>query len=219
MIRRETQEDYRAVEAMIKKAFWNINVPGCDEHYLAHVLRSQPDFIPELDLVIEEDGQIIANIMYARSTLVDEAGRAKAVLTFGPLSVLPAYQRRGHGKRLMAASFEKALALGYDAVVIFGNPENYVSSGFKGCQAYNVSLDGHVFPVALLVRELREGALAGHRWTYLESPAYGAFDPRQAEAFDKDFEPMEKAYRPSQELFSIYSRSSVRAEPSDGRDS
>ena len=45
--------------------------------------------------------------------------------------ILPEYQRKGYGKRLIAYSLEQAVALGYDVVVIFGNPDNYVSSGFK----------------------------------------------------------------------------------------
>lgn len=35
---------------------------------------------------------------------------------------------------LMEHSFQEALALSYDAVVIFGSPVNYVSSGFKSCK-------------------------------------------------------------------------------------
>ena len=63
IIRQERQEDYAAVEAMTREAFWNHHVPGCNEHYLAHVLRKHPDFIPQLDLVAERNGQIVGNIM------------------------------------------------------------------------------------------------------------------------------------------------------------
>lgn len=57
MIRNEEERDFRAVEELTKKAFWNVHVPGCSEHYLAHTLRRHPDFIPELDFVLEEDGK------------------------------------------------------------------------------------------------------------------------------------------------------------------
>ena len=59
IIRNEMERDCREVETLIREAFWNLNVPGCDEHYLAHILRSHKDFIPELDLVAELDGRII----------------------------------------------------------------------------------------------------------------------------------------------------------------
>lgn len=206
-IRNERPEDFRAVEELIKRAFNNVNFPGCDEHYLAHLIRSHEDFVPELDLVAELDGKIIASVMYAKSKLIDENGGVKTVLTFGPFGVLPEYQRRGHGKALLERSFEIAAGLGYEAVVIFGNPENYIPRGFKSCKRYGVSL-GNEYPAALLVKELKEGALSGHKWEFRESAAYdiGA----GFEEFDRDFPHLEKGYAPSQELFYIYSNSRLR---------
>lgn len=49
-IRNEEERDFRAVEELTKKDFWNIHVPGCNEHYLVHILRNHSDFVPELDL-------------------------------------------------------------------------------------------------------------------------------------------------------------------------
>lgn len=39
-IRNEEEKDYRKVEEITRKAFWNLYVPGCDEHYLVHIMRS-----------------------------------------------------------------------------------------------------------------------------------------------------------------------------------
>lgn len=208
IIRNERPEDYRAVEELTKRAFWNVNVPGCDEHYIAHILRGHEDFIPELDFVLELDGRIIGNIMYTKSRLKGKGGEEKNVLTFGPLSVLPEYQRQGYGKRLLDYSLEKAAEQGYEAVVIFGNPENYIPRGFKSCKKYNVALSEGFYPVALLVKELKEGAVGGNEWLFEESKAF-EYDPKAAEEFDLDFPQMEKDYRTSQELFYIYSRSRV----------
>ena len=97
-------------------------------------MRSHKDFLQELDLVIEVDHQIIGNIMYTKAKLVDESGEEKEILTFGPVCILPEYQRKGYGKILMEHSFKQADALGYDVIVIFGNPGNYVSRGFKSCK-------------------------------------------------------------------------------------
>ena len=49
LIRNETEKDFHEVEELTRKAFWNVYVPGCVEHYLAHILRKHEDFIPELD--------------------------------------------------------------------------------------------------------------------------------------------------------------------------
>jgi predicted N-acetyltransferase YhbS len=35
-IRKIKTEDLYSIECMTKKAFWNLNMPGCDEHYLVH---------------------------------------------------------------------------------------------------------------------------------------------------------------------------------------
>lgn len=97
-IRNERETDFRKVEEITRKAFWNIYAPGCNEHYLVHIMRSHKDFLPELDFVIEVDDQIIGNIMYTKAKLVDDSGEEKAILTFGPVCILPEYQRKGYGK-------------------------------------------------------------------------------------------------------------------------
>lgn len=137
-IRNERKEDYSIVEEITRKAFYNVYVPGCMEHYLVHVMRDHEDFIPELDFVLERDGQVIGNIMYTKAKLTDEDGTEKEILTFGPVSVLPEYQRNGYGKLLINHSCQKAAELGYDVIVILGSPANYVSCGFQCCKKYNV---------------------------------------------------------------------------------
>lgn len=207
-IRREEPADYQRVEDITRKAFWNLYVPGCDEHYLVHVMRSHEDFIPELALVIDLDDQIIGNIMYTKATLIDETGGEKEILTFGLVCVLPEHQRKGYGKLLMEHSFAQAIALGYDVIVIFGNPDNYVGRGFKSCKRYNVCMENGVFPSAMLVKELKPDALDGRQWIYRESPVM-AIDKQAAARFDERLEPMEKAVLPYQEVFYIHSQSII----------
>lgn len=204
-IRQERESDYAQVEQLIRQAFYNIYTPGCTEHYLAHVIRSHPDFLPELDLVLELDGRIIGSILYTRSTLVDETGEEKDILTFGPVCIRPDHQRRGLGKRLMEDSFQRAAALGWEAIVIVGDPNNYVGCGFQSCKKHRVHLEDGTYPAAMLVKELKLGALAGKSWTYRQSPAYD-IDEEAARRFDEALEPMEKKRLPCQEAFEILSR-------------
>lgn len=208
IIRNELETDFRQVEELTRSAFWNLHSPGCDEHYLVHIMRNHTDFIPDLDFVVEEDGKIVANIMFTKAKLIDEFGKEKVVLTFGPLSVLPDYQRKGYGKAIINHAFRKALEMGYDSVVIFGNPENYICHGFKSCRKYNICVDNKVFPTALLVKELCAGAIPEANWVFHESSVYNV-DNVAAEEFDKTFEPLEKESKQSQELFYIYSHSQV----------
>lgn len=207
-IRNEEERDYQAVEDLTRRAFYNLYVPGCCEHYLVRVMRGHEDFIPELDLVLELDGRIIGNIMYTKAGLVDEAGEEKQILTFGPVSVAPAYQRLGYGKQLMEASFERAARLGYDVIVIFGSPANYVSRGFQSCKKHNVCGEGGKYPAAMMVKELRPHALDGRKWFYRGSPVM-AIDEEASRRYDDTLEEMRRERRPSQEEFYIMSRSFV----------
>lgn len=207
-IRREEPKDRAAVEALTRRAFYNVYTPGCTEHYLVRIMREHEDFIPELDFVLELDGQIIGNIMYTKAWLRDGAGNEKEILTFGPVSIDPAYQRMGYGKKLIEYSFEQAAALGYDVIVIFGNPGNYVSRGFKSCRRYHVSLEDGKYPAGMLVKELRPHTLDRRRWFYRGS-AVMSFSPEEAERYDSALEKMEKKYLPSQEEFYIISHSFI----------
>lgn len=207
-IRNETPADRQTVEDITRRAFYNLYVPGCGEHYLVHIMRDHPDFIPELDFVAELDGQVIGNVMYTRSTLTDETGAVRDVLTFGPVSIAPEHQRKGYGKQLLEHSFRRGLELGWDVIVIFGSPANYVGRGFKSCRRFNVCLEGGRFPSAMLVKELKEGALDGRRWVYRDSPIMD-IDEAAARRYDDTLEPMERRRLPSQEEFYIMSHSSV----------
>lgn len=207
-IRNERETDYMTVEEITRKSFYNLYVPGCTEHYLVHIMRRHEDFIPELDFVIELDGRVIGNIMYTKARLVDESGLEKEILTFGPVCVLPEYQRMGYGKMLIEHSFKRAAELGYDTIVIFGSPANYVSRGFKSCKKYNVCVEGGKYPAAMMVKELQAGVLDGRRWFYHDSPVM-SFDMQAAQSYDDGLEKMEKKYLPGQEEFFIMSHSFV----------
>ena len=202
VIRRENEPDYRTVEELTREAFWNLNVPGCDEHYLAHILRESPDFIAELDFVAEVDGRIAGNIMYTRSYVVDESGSRKDTLTFGPLSVLPEYQRKGIGTRLINHTKKIAVQNGAGAIIILGDPHNYCRHGFRNSIDYNISSSDGRYPYGQLVLELEDGYFSGRSWKFYYSSAY-EFDERLVEEFDKLFPEKMKEYKPSQEEFSI----------------
>lgn len=207
-IRNEIETDYKIVEDVTRKAFYNVYSPGCMEHYLVHVMRGHEDFVPELDFVAELDGQVIGNIMYTKAKLTDENGTEKEILTFGPVSILPEYQRNGYGKMLIEHSAQRALELGYEVIVIFGSPANYVSCGFECCKKHNDCVEGGKYPAAMLVKELKEGALDGRKWYYSDSPVMNV-DEKEAAAYDDSLEKMEKKWMPSQEAFYIMSHSFV----------
>lgn len=207
-IRNEKETDYAKVEEITRKAFYNLYVPGCVEHYLVHIMRNHNDFVPELDFVLEKENEIIGNIMYTKSKLIDKSGEEKQILTFGPVCILPEYQRMGYGKMLIEHSFDKAIEMGYDTIVIFGSPSNYVSLGFQSCKKYHICTKDEKYPTAMLVKQLNENALKGKQWTYYDSDIMN-IDEKEAQKFDESLEKMEKRYQKSQEEFYIYSHSFV----------
>ena len=95
IIRREKENEYRAVENLTRESFWNVYRPGCMEHYVLHCYRTDPDFVPELDLVMEKDGELIGQVIYVRSHIDLAKGGKLPIMTFGPIGIAPAYKRPG----------------------------------------------------------------------------------------------------------------------------
>ena len=124
-IRLETPADYREVENLTREAFWNVYRPGCTEHYVLNRYRKSPDFIPELDFVMEEDGQLIGHVMFSKAELVLPDGTRKPSWTFGPISIHPDYKRKGYGLRLLNYSLEQAREMGVGFLCMEGNIDFY----------------------------------------------------------------------------------------------
>lgn len=200
IIRRETPADYEAVEHLTREAFWNVYRPGCTEHYVVHVLRRDPDFVPELDLVMERDGQIIGHILYMRAKIVADNGREIPMMTFGPISIHPDVQGQGLGKRLLDYSMERAREMGAGALCIEGNIAFYGRSGFVIAGSRGIRYHGEpeqeIVPYVLL-KELQPGFLDGVTGIYYTPKGYYV-DETAAEVFDRDFPPKEKLKLPGQ---------------------
>lgn len=200
-LRHETPQDYHSVEALTREAFWNHHVPGCDEHYLLHTMRAHDLFIEDLDYVAEIDGKLVGNIVYAHSKIIGDGGQDWDVITFGPVSVLPAYQSRGIGGKLIRHTIEQAKALGYRAILIYGDPDYYSRFGFVDAERYDIRTSDNMYAVPLQALELRPGALTGCSGCFVEGPAYD-FDPQAPEEFDRLFPQRDKqSGLPSQKRF------------------
>ncbi len=200
VIRRETPEDHRAVEEMIRESFWNVYRPGCSEHYVMHVLRDDPAFIGELDLVMEEDGRLIGQNMFMRTVIDADDGRTVPVLTMGPICVRQELKRMGFGKILLDDSLEKAAALGYGAVLFEGNIGFYGKCGFTYAREFGIRY--HDLPEGaddsfFLARELIPGYLAGITGVYRTPEGYYV-DDAEVDAFDRGFPPRRKLKLPGQ---------------------
>ena len=190
LIRTEQQADYRRVEEITRAAF---SYPerverggiGCPyEHWMVHTLRER-DGIPELSLVAELNNNIVGHIICSHSE-VRTSDNILPVLNFGPLSVLPAFQRKGVGKALIKHMIWKAADLGYGAILFFGRPEYYPQFGFKEASVWQISdANGCNYP-AFMGMELILGYLSNAKGgKYYESDIYDDERNRmQVKAFD-----------------------------------
>src|SRR4030066_775688 len=172
IIRNEKEKDYRDVEQLIREAFWNLYVPGCNEHFVMHNLRNSQDFIPELDFVAEKEGQIVGQIAYSRGIIKYKQGEKKEIISFGPVSVLPAFQKRGVGSALIIHTINLARDMGHSAICIYGDPRYYSRFGFRCAEKYEIKTADDKFAVALLVLELKQGVLNNMPGKFIESTAF-----------------------------------------------
>lgn len=162
-LRTEQPADYRETENVTREAFWNLYSPGCCEHYLLHVMRDSPAFVPELDLVAERDGRIVGNVVSLRAVLHGDDGTDCEVLSLGPISVLPECQRQGIGGRLISRTRELARELGFRALLLCGDPDYYLYQGFVPAEMLGIRTADNMYAMALHVCELYDGALSGIR--------------------------------------------------------
>lgn len=203
IIRLERESDYHTVETLTREAFWNVYQPGCTEHYVLHCYRSNPDFIPDLDFVMEVDGTLIGHVMFSKAEIVSDDGRSVPIVTFGPISIAPDYKRQGYGLALLKHALSKARELGYGAVFMEGNIDFYGKAGFV--LASSLDIHYHAEPREsevpyFLGLELIDGYLSGVEGTYHTPKGYyAAFDdPAAFEEYESGFPPKEKLVLPGQ---------------------
>lgn len=200
-LRNERPEDYRAVEALTREAFWNHYAPGCSEHYLLHLLRNSNAFLPHLDFVAERDGLLVGNIVYSRAAIAGDDGNRHAVITFGPISVLPKEQGKGVGSMMIEHTKAVAKDLGHSAILIYGDPDYYCKFGFVPAQRYGITTSDDWYAAALLALELTDGALRHCSGRFLEDNLFNV-DETAVRAFDQSFPPKElRQGGPSQARF------------------
>ncbi|MCI5829153.1 MAG: N-acetyltransferase [Spirochaetia bacterium] len=199
-IRLEKQSEYKEVENLVRESFWNVYRPGCSEHYVLHTLRNNPAFVKELDFVMEKDGQLIGQNVFVKTVIKTDAGKDIEVLTMDPICITPELKRKGYGKILLDYSLEKAVGLGYGAVLFEGNIGFYGKSGFDYASKFGIKY--HDLPEDadssfFLCRELKPGFLNGITGVYQTPQGYYVSDA-EVEEFDKQFPAKEKLKLPGQ---------------------
>ena len=202
-IRLERKEEYREVENLVRESFWNVYRPGCLEHYVLKCLRNDPDFVPELDFVMEKDGKLIGQNVFVRTNIKSDDGRMIPVMTMGPICIANELKRQGYGKILLDHSLEKAKELGCGAVCFEGNILFYGKSGFTYASEFGIRYHG--LPEGedasfFLCKELIDGYLDGISGEYSTPKGYFVCDenPEEFERYESQFPTKEKLKLPGQ---------------------
>ena len=195
-IRPERPSDYDALLRLTYEAFLTLDYPGrrrMDEHYLLHLLQGSSYVIPALCFVAEYEGEIVGHILYTHGKFKRPDETEADIITFGPLSVLPQYHKRGIGTALVHHSMQKAREMGFKAVLITGVPDYYPKLGFKRASEYGLTFPGLPIPEAFMVYELVPDYLCGggiyHHWApefdtaENDDAGYEAFHKRFAEKY------------------------------------
>lgn len=187
-MRLERPEDFAQTEHCIREAFWNGYQPGCVEHYLMHRLRESPAFIPELDVVALDGETVAGHVVCTRAQILCDGGGVHPVLCLGPIAVLPEYQGRGLGGALIEEVSRCAQELGWDAILLFGDPDYYSRHGFVAAEELGIRAQDDTYRAALQARVLQNAVPRGR---FREDPVFDV-DPEAAEAFDRRFPKKEK---------------------------
>lgn len=128
---------------------------------LVEEIRAKKYYIPELEFImVNEEHAVIGYAMFSRFHLEGKYEDELLILT--PVAVKTGLQRQHISKEIIQYGFEVAKKLGFKAVLVEGNPQNYRSRGFDSSYKYGIEAAESVHlphPDCLMVKELEEGAL------------------------------------------------------------
>lgn len=104
----------------------------------------------------------------------------------GPIAVLPEYQRRGIGRRMIGYTRNRAREMGFRAIFLYGDPDYSSHCGFVPAETLGIRTADNRYAAALQVCALQRGSLSGLKGRYVEAAVYHMDEKRAAE-FDRHF--------------------------------
>jgi predicted N-acetyltransferase YhbS len=160
IIRREKKSDYQSVFNLIEEAFRPMEKSDHREQFLVERLRKSDAFVPELSLVAEVDNKIVGHILLTKIKIVNESKTFES-LALAPLAVLPDYQSKRIGGKLINFAHKKAAEMGYKSVVVVGHADYYPKFGYQLLKNYEIKLPFEVDEKNCLIIELAKNGLSG----------------------------------------------------------
>lgn len=148
---------------MVEDVFtkWDSLEEGKTVRSLVEEIRAKKYYVPELELImVNEDDLILGYAMFSRFHI--EGRYEDELLILTPVAVRTEYQRQHISKELIDYGFEKAIQLGYKAVLVEGNPKNYNPRGFVTSADHGITAGPNIHlphVSCLMIKELVSGAL------------------------------------------------------------
>jgi len=154
-IRPEIPEDQASIHYVNKEAFGQNQ-----EADLVDKLRKRGVLI--ISLVAVQDTTTVGHIAFSPVEIASEKSSFEA-LALAPMAVLPPHQNKGIGSQLVTAGLQECLRLGHEIIVVVGHPNYYPRFGFVSANPKGVESEFEVPDEAWMIKELKQGALAGRR--------------------------------------------------------
>ena len=165
-IRQVRSDEYDLLQAFLKTAFETARYAEGDEYTFAANLRFANGYIPELELVVEEEGAIVAHLMLTQVSITGTSGD-HPVLLLAIVSVLLSRRREGIGKAIIEDAFQRARKMRRHGVVVVGDPGYYARFGFRPSTAFGIlNANGFEEEVVMALELLPNGlaGAAGYLW-------------------------------------------------------
>lgn len=159
-IRQENKEDFESVFHLIEKAFEKEEYSDHKEQFLVERLRRSEAFIPELSIVAEVEDKVVGHILFTKLEIKNETQTFHS-LALAPVSVLPEFQGKGIGSKLILYGHKVAKDLGYKSVILLGHQDYYPRFGYELCKKYNIKMPFDVPAENCMVIKLTENGLSG----------------------------------------------------------
>ena len=126
VIRDETDSDIAVITAVTKAAFETLEISNHTGQYVIMALRAAKALA--VSLVAEFEGRVIGHVAFSPVTISDGTPDWYGL---GPVSVLPAYQRRGVGTALIHEGLSRLKTLNAAGCCVVGHPGYYTRFGFE----------------------------------------------------------------------------------------
>jgi putative acetyltransferase len=125
IIRTEYMTDQEAIRNIHAQAFGQM-----DEACLVDRLRKEKEESIVLSLVGESKGSVLGHALFCKIDLKNKEIELKAA-ALAPIGVLPDSQNEGLGKALIEEGLLRLKKLGYQVVLVLGDPTYYERFGFS----------------------------------------------------------------------------------------